>query len=190
MKYLWIDTETGGVDCKVNPILQISGIIEIDGIEKENFDFKVKPFEGQKVTKEALEVTGFTVEQIKSDFEEPEKVYADLIGILEKHISKYNKKDKFTFIGYNSRFDMDFLRAFFENNNDKYFGSWFFFPPIDVMNLSAYSLANSRDKLTNFKLQTVFEALGLILPSNLTWHDAKADILATKMIYEFLGGVK
>ena len=43
-KILYIDTETGGVDFQNSALIQLSGIIEIDGIEQERFNFYVKPF--------------------------------------------------------------------------------------------------------------------------------------------------
>jgi len=39
MKLLFLDVETTGVDNSKNGIIQLSGIIEIDGVIKEEFNF-------------------------------------------------------------------------------------------------------------------------------------------------------
>lgn len=43
MKLLFFDLETTGVNPGKNGIHQISGMIEIDGVEKEHFNFHVQP---------------------------------------------------------------------------------------------------------------------------------------------------
>ena len=43
-------------------------------------------------------------------------------------LEKFDKKDKFFLVGYNNAsFDNQFFRAFFVQNNDMYFGSYFWF---------------------------------------------------------------
>ena len=66
MKTIYIDLETTGLDPNENAIVQLSGMIEIDGEVKESFDFKMQPFEGQIVTEESLVINGLTVETIKT----------------------------------------------------------------------------------------------------------------------------
>lgn len=189
MKKIFIDVETGGTDHKQNPLLQLSGCVEIDGEEKEFFDHLLKPFDGQIIEDKALEVTGFTREQIAT-FSDPRTVYNEFLEMLDRHIDKFDKKDKAFFIGYNSRFDEDFLRGFFINNavteKDKefgnYYGSYFWTPSVDVMQLAIFALAKERPSLDNFKLQTVCGYLGYDV-ANTDWHDAKADIAATKWLF-------
>lgn len=43
IKILFFDCETTGIDPKKNAIHQLSGIMDIDGIIKETFDYKIKP---------------------------------------------------------------------------------------------------------------------------------------------------
>ena len=38
-KIIFIDTETGGVNAEKSALIQLSGIIEVDGTEKEKFNF-------------------------------------------------------------------------------------------------------------------------------------------------------
>ena len=176
-KFLYIDTETSGVDCEKNALIQLAGIIVINGEEKERFNFFIRPFPEDIILEKALEIGGFTEEQITTspEFEEPGIVYKKFIKILGKYVKKFNKADKFTMFAYNSKFDMDFLRAWFKKNNDKYWGSWVYFPSICIMNQAAYKLMAKRHLLENFKLMTVAKFVGVELDET-RLHDALYDI--------------
>ena len=179
-KLCFIDTETTGTDPLKNGLIQLAGLIEIDGQEKESFNFHLQPFLNDTIEENALMVNKTTKEELKS-FQEPEEVYSDFSKILGMYVDKYNRNDKFFFVGYNARFDADFVRSFFEKNNDKYFGSWFWFPPIDVMNLAIVRLLQQRATMVNFKLGTIAIELGLKPEGDL--HDALTDIRLTKQIF-------
>lgn len=185
-KIIFIDTETTGTDPNKNGLIQIAGIvyesINTRGELKEldRFDWKLKPFESDLIEPAALQVNNTTQEQL-AEYPDPVTVYNDFYKLLCKYINPYNKLDKAFFAGYNARFDYDFLRKFFEKNNNKYFGSFFYFPAIDVMNLAATYLMNERRELANFKLETVCKHIGIEAAGNL--HDAMTDIILTKDLY-------
>jgi len=66
-------------------------------------------------------------------------------------VDKFDKKDKLHLAGYNiGGFDIPFLRTFFLQNNDKYFGSWFWSDSLDVMVLASLYLKNKRSGMLNF----------------------------------------
>ena len=131
MKLLFFDLETTGTNPARHGIHQISGMIEIDGVERERFDFKVRPNPKAEVLAEALAVGGVTREQIES-YPPMEDVYRDFVGMLGRYVNKFNKADKFFLVGYNNAaFDNQFLRGFFLQNGDSYFGSWFWSNSID-----------------------------------------------------------
>ena len=134
MKLCFVDLETTGVDPKVNGVVQISGVVLANGRE-EGFDWECRPFEGDKVDAEALRVNGVTAEALAGR-EDPKVVHLKLLSLLARHCDKYAKKDKMWFVGYNANFDYQFLREWFLRCGDKYFGSWFFHPPLDVMTLA------------------------------------------------------
>ncbi len=182
-KKLFTDIETTGLDPVMNGIHQIAGIIVVDDKEVERFNFKVKPFEQDLVETEALKVSDVTYDEITT-YEEPEIIHEKLLKIIGKYCNKFNKKDKFHFIAYNSPFDNSHWRQWFKKCDDKYFGSFFFTPDICVMRQTALYLQNERHKLMNFKLATVAEYLRIIKDEDDTqWHDAMADIDITKKIY-------
>ena len=107
----------------------------------------------------------------------------------------WDKTDKFHVVGYNSRFDEDFFRQFFRNCSETQkdyqygngYGSYFWTPSIDVMQIAARKLMGKRGELLlpNFKLQTVCKAFGI---EETDWHNALADIKATIQLYKLLEG--
>lgn len=184
MKVCYIDAETTGLDCKDNGMVQLAGsICELGGEELISFNYDIKTFPDDKIDQKALEVTGLT-EEIISLYPSPTVIYGKFISLLGKFVDRYDRTDKLFFIGYNARFDYDFCRAWFEKCGDSYFGSWFFFPPIDVMNLAIVRLMHQRKSLKNFKLGTVTEHFNLKVEGQL--HDADVDIKLTRMLYEKL----
>jgi DNA polymerase III subunit epsilon len=153
----------------------------IDGEMREAFDWKVRPLRGDMVSPEACKVTGVTIEQMR-EFPEAPAVFAQLLALLNRYVDKFNKKDKFFFVGFNSTFDDDFLRRFWEKNGDAYYGSWFWWPSIDVAVLAANKLGDARAEMPNFKLTTVAEYMAIKAEGSA--HDAGYDIELTRKLYE------
>lgn len=183
MKLFYFDLETTGVKHWKNGIHQISGVIEIDGEVKEHFNFKVQPNPKCEIEKEALEVGKVTQEQIMA-YPAMNIVYKELIIILQKYVDRFSKKDKFFLIGYNNAgFDNNFFRAFFLQNNDNYFGSYFWAGGMDVMVLATEFLKHKRHLMQDFKLKTVAEEMGLSIDAS-KLHDAVYDVFLTRAIYK------
>ena len=57
MKKLYFDCETTGLDPIKNDIIQIAGVIEIDGHNMVDFNFKSKPFNWDAIETKALEIS-------------------------------------------------------------------------------------------------------------------------------------
>lgn len=186
MKLLFLDTETTGLDPVKNGIIQISGIIEIDGVVKEEFDFRCNIFPGKVCNGDALECNGKTLEQIKT-FEDPRVVYRKLVGILTKYIDRYDKNDRFYLVGQNVKFDYDMMRQWFEDNGDRYFYTFIFYHLIDIITISALFHITGIMKLPNMKLVTVAEHFGIKFNA----HDSKEDIrVCREIFYKFVAIVK
>jgi DNA polymerase-3 subunit epsilon len=185
MKLFLFDIETTGVKYWKNGIYQISGMIIIDDEIKEEFNFKVQPYKDAIIEDEALKVGNVTKEQIQN-YKPFREVYNELTLMLSKYVDRFDKKDKFFLVGYNNAsFDNQFLRAFFTQNNDNYFGSYFWANSIDVMVLASNKLKNEREKLENFQLKTVAKYLGIEIDET-RLHDANYDILLTYRIYKIV----
>lgn len=185
MKEFFFDLETTGLKHWKNGVHQIAGAIVIDGIIKEEFDYKVRPNPKAEIDPESLDVGGVTLEQIM-EYPPMEEVYKGLTVMLGRYVDKYNKRDKFWKIGYNNAaFDDNFFRAFFVQNGDNYFGSWFWADPIDVRVLAAKHLMEERSNMPNFKLGTVAQHLGVDV-DNAMLHDGVYDIRLTMEVYKKL----
>jgi len=174
-KLFFYDLETTGTKFWKNGIHQISGAIVIDGQIKEVFDFKVCPNVNSIIDEEALKIGNVTKEEIMA-YPSMQEVYSKIIKMLSKYVNKFNKKDKFHLAGYNNAsFDNPFFRAFFVQNNDVYFGSWFWSDSIDVMVLASYKLRNVRHELVDFKQSSVAKYLGIVIDET-KLHNAEYDI--------------
>lgn len=191
MKLIFIDVETTGTKFWKNGIHQISGCVEINGVKIEEFDYKVQPNPDPRmiIEDEALAVAGVTREQVMA-YEPMGPVYKKFTALLSKYVSKFDKKDKFWFVGYNSQgFDNPFLRAWFVQNGDNYYGSFFHSVSIDVIVLAAQQLMGARVDMENFKLATVARKLGIVVDDT-KLHDALYDIEITRRAYHVLTGLK
>ena len=186
LKQIFIDTETTGVDRRNCGLWQLSGIIEC-GKRQEKFDFKMDIFEGSKIDPKAFETNNMTLEKIAT-FADPTETYEKFVKLLGRYVDKYDKQDKFIAIAYGAEFDQEVLRTWFERNDDDYFGSWFFYPWIDVMQLAAYRYRQERHNFKNFKLSTVAQYLKICDEKCETnvYHDAAFDIDITYKMYKKL----
>ena len=187
-KLFFYDLETTGLKFWKNGIHQISGCIEIDGDVKEEFNFHVKPNPACVIEDEALDVSGVTLEQINA-YPDMNVVYNQVKTMLSKYVNRYNKYDKFFLVGFNNApFDNQFFRAFFVQNYDNYFGSYFWSSAIDVMVLAANHLKSTRHTMEDFKLKTVANTLGVTVDES-KLHDALYDIYLTRAVYRKINGL-
>lgn len=185
MKILFFDLETTGTKFWKNGIHQISGCIEIDGMVKESFDFKVKPYHAAVIEDEALAIASVTREDLEKYMEFAE-CYKQVIAMLGKYVNKFDKKDKFFLAGFNNAsFDNPFFRAFFVQNGDQYFGSWFWSSPIDVFILANQFLMGVRHEMENFQQGTVAKQLGIEVDDN-RLHDGVYDVEIMMKIYKIV----
>ena len=194
-KYLFVDVETTGTSPERHGLTQLSGCVQVGDDVKEYFDYFIRPFREDVIEEEALKVTGFDRRQflpendpncLKVDgqvFADPFETFASFKELLARYVDPYNKSDKLQFVGYNSHsFDMPFLRRFWEKNNDRFFGSWFWYPGLDVMLIWAQLLKDERGQLPNFKLATVAKHCGIEVEED-RLHDSRYDIDLTRELW-------
>lgn len=184
----FIDLETTGLDPLRHGVRQISGcIVDERREEDEWFDFKVQPFPHDELDLGAMEKLGVDVEEF-AFFLPPDQAYKALFNIFSSHVDRFNRLDKMVLLGYNVRFDEAFFREFWRKadaREGKYFGSWFFMPPIDVAQLA--HLCFLRDRLSKegpeyFSLEHVARYAGLGVDSTFL-HDAFYDVELTRELY-------
>ena len=178
MKILFIDTETGGVNPKESALIQLSGIVRIDKKDVEEFNFYVKPFQDSEVNPKALEVQGRTLKELEDEkYKSEAETYFYFKKILDKYVNKYDKEDKFIVTGYNVKFDIDMLQAFFKRQNDNYLFSYISSSPIDPLPcIGMLQLCGLLPVLENNKLETWCKHFGIEFKA----HDSLEDIKATK----------
>lgn len=185
MKLFFFDLETTGVMHWKNGIHQLSGQIQIGDMVVDSFDIRVQPNPKCVIEESALKASNVTAEIVNA-YQPMITGYYFLVNLLGKYCDKFNKDDKFFLVGYNNAaFDNAFLRAFFVQNGDNYFGSWFWSNSIDVMVLAAEYLKTERHKMADFKLKTVAAYLGIPVEES-RLHDAQYDIELTRSIYQII----
>lgn len=177
MKVIYFDTETTGTNPEKHDIIQLAGMIVIDGKERETFDIRIRPINMDTVEQSALDVNGVTREMLET-YQEPRVAYMKIIDMFSEHINKFNRNDKLIPIGYNIRFDLDFMWQFFKKNNDNYFGSWVSSQYIDPLPMLYWLSYLGKIKLDNYKLSTVCAYFGIELNA----HEAMSDIVATREV--------
>lgn len=192
-KIVWLDLETTGINPKLNGILEIGAIMEIDGQKVDTFQTYMRPDASLVIEPEALGVNGIDPDRIE-EFPPEEDALAAFQRWLGKYINKFDKQDKALIGGFNVHFDIDFLMALWTRNGDKYFGSWFRYHPVDLRAFSAFHLRDKWNQLPDGKLMTVTRAIlgesrvDAILSEGAT-HSALTAIGATREAFHALMGV-
>lgn len=177
-KLLWLDVETTGLNPKTSAIIQLSGLVEIDGHILDSFNYRVRPFPNAVIEEGALKVNNTTKEEILN-YPYYQNVFQSFRSVLNRHVDRFDKSDKFVFAGYNVSFDDSFLRNFFALNGDKYYGSLIAFPKLDVAGTVAKKMYLQDLTLENYKLETVCNHYGIFFNA----HDSMADIVATRKLF-------
>ncbi|MCQ2086645.1 MAG: 3'-5' exonuclease [Bacilli bacterium] len=193
MKFLWIDTETTGLDEKIHRPFEVAIIFvnnrkEPDGrithLECER-DFYLNPLrDGIEISQEALNITGYTEEKIRAL-----KPAADVVPIiaefLKDTITQFGTgpEEKSFLCGYNVGFDYKMIKALF-NDFELNFDDYIMNHQMDVFN-QVKSAGNLRliPYLPDRKLTTVAEHFRVNLENA---HNALADIRATKEVSKSL----
>jgi DNA polymerase-3 subunit epsilon len=179
---IFYDLETTGLKPNRHGIHQLAGLVEIDGEVVETFDLKVQPNPKAEVLVEALEIAGVTAEDL-AGYMPMADGYRAFTDILGKYIDKFNRKDKAHLVGYNNRaFDDIFLRAWFDQNDDRFFGSWFYSDTLDALVLASQFLLDKRPEMPTFKQFRVAMTLGIEVDKT-RLHDALYDVHLTRRIY-------
>lgn len=121
MKILFYDLETTGLSSNDCGIVQLAAIMtEFDENNQltilDEINIEMCPRKGKRVESVALEVNGYTLQQLRS-FPTDEEAFETFLSFMRKHINRYNKYDKCILAGYNNiNFDNSFLRQWFKDN--------------------------------------------------------------------------
>lgn len=181
-KILYFDVETTGLHPHSDFITQLSGLIEINGEVVDEFNFFLRPPLGTRISKEALEITGKTIDDIRG-YEPAEVGYKAFLAKLEKYVDPRDRFDKFYPAAYNGHFDLQFVDQMFRRQfNNPYWGSyqnWQLIDPLPVMR--ALSFAGVINTYYH-NLSTICRLFNIPLDA----HDALSDIRATRELVHML----
>lgn len=180
-KVLWLDTETTGLNPKKHGLREIGYIMIIDGqvVEKDVLYIDPRTYKREiEIDNRALELSNITIDDFYY-YADSNCVFDDFRVILDK----YFKDEKFILAGFNVKFDNDFLREwFYDNNAGVDFKDYFHYKVIDVfplvITLKHLGLIDTVDD----KLKTVCEYFNIQIDA----HNALSDIEATKNLYELI----
>jgi len=179
-KFLWMDTETTGLDPKENDVIQVAALAEIivNG-ESSVFEFirNIRPFNFDSITDKSLAVHGIAKQDMEG-FAPGDEVYYEFKKFLSQYVDPYNRNDKFVLCGQNVDFDCQFISSFFLKNNDPYWFSFIRSAFLDLRQICLmYELRRQEFIFPNYKLQTVCNVLKVDLEGA---HDALVDVRATR----------
>ena len=183
IKIALLDVETTGLDPTAHCLWSLAFRFRADARD-ERFVATCRPIDGADIDTEALVVSQVTRAQL-GEYTDPREVRGRLESVLSRLCDKFDKHAKFHIVAYNARFDYDFLRAWWERLGADYFGSFFWFPPLDVMSLAAPRLLSVRHTLPNFKLHTVARAFDIDVDDS-ALHDADYDLELTAQLFKIL----
>ena len=173
-KLLFIDTETTGLDPDRNGVVQVAALFE-----NAHFASYHNPIPlGVEIDKEALKINGLKKKKIKKF---PTDTLELFIKWMDSHVNKYDKDDKFTVVGYNVKFDLEFLHAWARRENFEFMGSYLDWRVIDVLVLArtAHYLGQLPGEPKDFKLASMCGLYNIKIPD----HDALTDIRATRELF-------
>lgn len=178
-KVFWFDTETTGTDPSRHGIIQLAGIITVNGAAVDEINLTMNILPGVEIDPGALKVHGYTEGDIRG-FRNPYMAYLILHDRLSKYCSKQDDKDRYYLGGFNVGFDIDFIASWFNGLGKNEVFKWFSFKRLDPLPLLHMLDYQYEIDLPDYKLSTVAEYFNIELKA----HDAFSDIKATIEIYD------
>jgi len=182
MKVLYFDVETTGLNPNVDFVMQLSGLIEVDGEIVDEFNYFMQPPKGTAVSTEALKVTGKTIEDLRS-YPSAQEGFDKFTELLNKYVKYGSWSDKFYPAAYNGNFDLQFIDQMFKRQFaiDKwgYYQNWQLIDPLPVFRALSYA---GVIKTYGHKLSTMCDHFGISLEA----HDALSDVRATRDLVQVL----
>ena len=189
MKLLWLDTETTGLT-KRHGVIQISGIVIINNKKLGEFDFTCAPFPGDLIEDQALSVNKRSRSEIMT-FDDPKKVFKEIIEIMGAYVDKYDKKDKFILAGHNVQFDKMMLQSMADKCGFKYLFSYLDYHMLDTSQIAMICRILGLPMPESNKLEELCKYFDIPLKAHNSMEDITATVkLCEKLIEKLVGGKK
>lgn len=193
-KVFWFDVETLSFDGDQSDIIQLAGMIEIDGKIVEKFSWWVRPdvYDDDKIIPGIWDFhktnINRTKEQILTEGISSKELYDNLIEMFSKYVDKYDRNDKFVVGGYNVMFDVNKLNGLFKFHGDNYMFSFLSSQKIDPMYLVPFVIPDyPHNKMKLVQMWEYLIECGMEVPEkikNANAHEAFTDVVRTYMIYK------
>ena len=178
-RFVFIDTETGGINPQKHSLLQIGLIVwdVVDGIIDHRLFF-IKNDE-YCITKEAQRINKFLKREHEKRAFSPQKVIREMTFFLREY---FPQNTLIPVIGHNVQFDISFLKEFFKNNRRSY-NRLFSHRAIDTYSVfKTLVLAGKIDMCLNSS-SDAFKYFRITVNER---HNALSDCFATVQLYEKL----
>lgn len=189
VKMIFFDVETTGLDPERHGIHQLAGDIVINDEVVDQFEYKVRPFDGCEIDDSALRISGANVLDFRRNHNKEFQVQYMMNAILRKYnplFSIVDSTDKFFLAGWRApEFDIKFLKAFFKRNASIEFDSVFWDSYIDVKSLAAQYFLKQRHEMESFSLAPVAKHLGIPVDES-KLHSAAYDAYLCRKVYEIV----
>lgn len=185
IKKCFIDVETTGLNPQKHGVHQVASIItDDDGNELDRINLCFAP-DNVPIEYSALEKCGLTIQDLESRELTSARAFQQFIDFLSDHVNQFDKNDKLQFVSYNTNFDEQFIRAWFDRNANSYYGSFFWNPSICIMKTVAWFFRNKRNVLPSFKLGAICQFANIEFDDD-NAHDGLYDIQKTLELYRKL----
>lgn len=179
-RVVYFDLETGGLDCRIHPIIQVAAVVVDDTYAAvEEFERKLE-FKMSSATPEALEINSYDADAWAEDAVPPRDAIRDFEVLLRRHatrtqVSRRGKKYQVAeMAGHNvATFDLPFIRRYFDLMSLFFPGSLI---PLDTLQLARWWAQDPGVEIENLKLPTLAKYFGVDLGEKS--HDAMVDVRA------------
>lgn len=181
VKILWIDVETTGLDRRRNGIIQIAGLVDIDGRIVERFDLQMNPQAEFDPAAEAIH--GVSQEEIDR-YPSKRETLDRFKALLLRYVDAADPQTRFRPGGYNVRFDLGFLEQWFQDMGEPGLGLYFTRERVDPsFMMKAFQEYRGKLLMPSWSLRAVAAMMGLSYGDR---HDALEDIEITREIHRRL----
>lgn len=157
-RFVFIDTETGGIDPQKHSLLQIGLVIwdaNLGIIDQAEWYIKSNHY---CFTKHAQSMNKFNLLEHNHFAKEPKTVIKEMLLFLGRY---FDKNYFIPLIGHNVQFDVAFLKEFFKKNHrsfnqyfsHRYIDTYSVYKTLVLAGIISHSLDSSADAFNYFKIQ-------------------------------------
>jgi DNA polymerase III epsilon subunit-like protein len=181
--YLFLDTETGGLDLEKHSLLSLGLVVGDDGVVRDNLEILIR-HEPYVVSAGGMAVNRIDLVQHHLAALEPKAALDALEDFCGRH---FPSQAPITLVGHNVAFDRNFLAVFFAHQGRP------LEPRISHRIIDTHSIAAAlrdagRLSLDSLSSSALFQHFGIVIPEGKR-HTALGDALGTFELYWKLVGL-